>query len=384
MCDAFVSVTSLETFGIASVEAMAMELPVVSYASSGEPALSACVLHRRQRATRPQAHWAAASGQSHSLYHGVNGLVVADPAAEDFAAAVLEVLSSPSDALRMGAAGADLVRRHFDINVMVTRYAQLYSCLLQCTAGEHPAALVLQPTSTDAVRVRECSTRCASEAEARAAESTPPQSASTSNGGVEQDAARRLGTDPRGRHMHHQSSPGSDEPAPATTQPVAARQPTIGVLLWPVDGGDTLPHVIERVKAALLWLAAVDLPLDGSMPVTAADSGVRVRVITADCAGLCQLWRHRGCSRPASLLTCVSPADVGIHPTVGGDVTMPQLLPTLRPCRTCSELQRGSRAADLCHEVRPVRRSGCVAYASSLAAVLVDVRITRRRVSTQP
>lgn len=94
-----------ETLGIANVEAMANELPVVAFANGG---------------------------QGEYLAHNVTGLVLSEASVEAVADAIVHLLTNPQHAARLAAAGRRLVLRRFGVDHMVRRYARLYACIDAC------------------------------------------------------------------------------------------------------------------------------------------------------------------------------------------------------------------------------------------------------------
>lgn len=96
-----------ETFALVNVEAMAMELPVVSF---GVP------------------------GTMDYFHNGTNAMVAADVSVRSLAAAMRHLLEHPDEAAAMGAAARRTVLDGYTDAVSATSYELLYMCLAQCQA----------------------------------------------------------------------------------------------------------------------------------------------------------------------------------------------------------------------------------------------------------
>lgn len=98
-----------ESFGLAIAEAMAAGLPVVTHPAAGN---------------RDNA-------QLELVDHGVTGLVAGN--AEEYAAALVRLMTRPDEAETMGRAGRDKAKRLFRVQNLVTKLENIYEQLLSDT-----------------------------------------------------------------------------------------------------------------------------------------------------------------------------------------------------------------------------------------------------------
>lgn len=97
--DIFIMPSNSETFGVAAIEAQAMEVPVIASNVGGVP---------------------------DALIDGKTGILVEPGNVEQLEAAIIELISNPNLRTRMGKAGRQFVLEHYDIEQNVRLFEKLY------------------------------------------------------------------------------------------------------------------------------------------------------------------------------------------------------------------------------------------------------------------
>lgn len=107
-CDVLANPSAYESFGIVFLEAWAVGLPVIGARVGAIPTI---------------------------ISEGEDGLLAEHGDAEAWARALLRLLASPSLRTRMGAAGREKVRARYDWPVVVRRFREIYTRVLEASHG---------------------------------------------------------------------------------------------------------------------------------------------------------------------------------------------------------------------------------------------------------